>query len=66
MWIGFKSPFNLVKFLERDIYLEEKLEEFESDFEKDEVVEVWKWNKYTIGYIFRIFFITSLVIFFYF
>ncbi len=40
MRIGCRSPFNLVKFLERDIDLEEKLKEFESDFEKDEVVEV--------------------------
>jgi hypothetical protein len=28
-----------------DIDLEDGLEEFEGDFEKDEVVEVWKWNK---------------------
>ncbi len=35
-----KSPFNLIEFLERNIDLEEELEEFEGDFEKDEVVEV--------------------------
>ncbi len=40
-----KSPFNLREFLEMDIDLEDGLEEFEGDFEKDEVVEVWKWNK---------------------
>ncbi len=40
MRIRCKSPFNLVNFFERDIDLEEELEEFESDFEKDEVVEV--------------------------
>ncbi len=38
--VGCKSPFNLIEFLKRDIGLEEELEEFEGDFEKDEVVEV--------------------------
>jgi hypothetical protein len=35
-----KSPFNLREFLEMDIDLEDEFEEFEGDFEKDEVVEV--------------------------
>ncbi len=35
-----KSPSNLVEFLEKDINLEEKLREFEGDFERDEVIEV--------------------------
>ncbi len=35
-----KSPYNLVEFFERDVDLEEKLEEFEGEFERDEVVEV--------------------------
>ncbi len=35
-----KSPSNLLKFLEMDINLEEKLEKFEREFEKDEVVEM--------------------------
>ncbi len=34
-----KSPFNLLKFLEMDMDLEEELEQFEGKFEKD-VVEV--------------------------
>jgi hypothetical protein len=38
--IGCKSPFNLVKFLEKDVNLEENLEEFEGEFARDEVVEV--------------------------
>jgi len=38
--IGCKSPFNLVEFLEKNIDLEEKLEEFERHFENDEIVEV--------------------------
>jgi hypothetical protein len=38
--IGCKSPFNLLEFLERDINLEEELEEFEGEFEKDEVFEM--------------------------
>ncbi len=42
--IGCKSPFNLVEFLEKDIDLEEELEEFEGDFEKDELL-VSNWNK---------------------
>jgi hypothetical protein len=36
--IGCKSPFNL--FLQRDINLKEELEEFEGEFEKDEIVEI--------------------------
>jgi len=35
-----KYPSDLVKFLERNIDLEEELEKFENDFEKDEVVEI--------------------------
>jgi hypothetical protein len=46
-----KSPSNLVEFLERDIDLEEKLKEFEGDFERDEVIEVWKLNNYIFNYI---------------
>jgi len=38
--IGYKSPSNLLEFLERDINLEEELEEFEGEFERDEVIEV--------------------------
>jgi hypothetical protein len=38
--VACKSPFNLIEFLEENIDLEEELEEFEGDFEKDEVVEV--------------------------
>ncbi len=38
--IGCKSPSNLLEFLERDINLEVELEDFEGEFEKDEVVEV--------------------------
>jgi hypothetical protein len=40
-----KSPFNLLEFLERDMDLEEELEEFEGEFEKNEIVEVLKFNK---------------------
>ncbi len=38
--IGCKSPSNLVEFLEKDVDLEEELEEFEGEFQRDEVVEV--------------------------
>jgi len=38
--IGPKSQFNLLEFLERDMNLEEELEKFEREFEKDKVVEV--------------------------
>jgi len=34
-----KPPFNLVEFLKRDIDWEEELEEFEGEFERDEIVE---------------------------
>jgi hypothetical protein len=35
-----KFLFNLSKFLERDIDLEEEFEEFKGEFERDEVVEM--------------------------
>jgi hypothetical protein len=38
--ISCKSPSNLVEFLEKDVVLEEELEEFEGEFERDEVIEV--------------------------
>jgi hypothetical protein len=38
--IGCKYPFTLLEFPERDIDLEEELEKFEGEFEKDEVIEV--------------------------
>ncbi len=38
--IGCKSPSSLMKFLEKDVDLEEQLEEFEGEFETDEIVEV--------------------------
>jgi hypothetical protein len=33
------SPSNLLEFLERDMDLEEELEEFEREFKRDEIVE---------------------------
>ncbi len=36
--IGCISPFNFVKFLERNINIEEELKEFEMEFERDKVV----------------------------
>jgi len=39
-WIGCKFSSNLIEFFEKDINLEKELEEFEGEFEKDEVVEV--------------------------
>jgi hypothetical protein len=36
--IGYKSPSNLVEFLEKDVGLKEELEEFEGEFERDEIV----------------------------
>ncbi len=38
--IGCKSQSNLLEFLKRDVHLEVELEEFEGEFERDEVVEV--------------------------
>jgi hypothetical protein len=38
--IGCKSPFSLVKFIDIDGDLQDKLEEFESSFEWDEVVDL--------------------------
>jgi hypothetical protein len=43
--VGCKSPSNLVEFLERDVNLEDELENFEGDFEKSGIVEVWKLYK---------------------
>jgi hypothetical protein len=38
--VGYKSPSNLIEFIEMDENLEEELEEFERAFEKDEVVKI--------------------------
>jgi len=38
--IGCKSPSNLMEFLEEDVDLKKESEEFEGEFERDEVVEV--------------------------
>jgi hypothetical protein len=38
--VGCKSPSNLVAFIESDLNLEKKFEEFERAFERDEVVEL--------------------------
>ncbi len=35
-----QDAFNLLEFFERDMDLEEELEKFEGEFERDEVVEV--------------------------
>ncbi len=48
---GCQSPSNLIDFLEKDINVEKELEEFEGDFERDEVVEAWKSSKYIVSYI---------------
>ncbi len=37
--IGCKSSSKLMEFLERDVDLEEELEEFEGEFEKEEIFE---------------------------
>ncbi len=38
--VGCKSPFNLVEFIEVDQDIEEELEQFKGNFEKDEVFEL--------------------------
>jgi hypothetical protein len=38
--IGHKSPSSLLKFIDIDRDLKEKLEKFESSFERDEVVDL--------------------------
>ncbi len=38
--IGCKSPFNSIESFERDINSKEEKKKFESDFERDEVIEV--------------------------
>ncbi len=43
--IGYNSPSNLMKFLGKDVDLEEELKKFETEFERDEVVEVYNFNK---------------------
>jgi hypothetical protein len=29
------------------------LEKFEGDFERDKVVEIWKWNKNNVGHVLK-------------
>jgi len=51
--IGRECPFKLLEVLERDIDLEKELEKFEGDFERDKVVEIWKWNKNNVGHVLK-------------
>ncbi len=43
--IGCKFSSNLVEFFKKDKDFEEDLKKIECDFQRDEVVEVWKSNK---------------------
>jgi hypothetical protein len=43
--IGCKCPYNLLKFLEKDINSKEEFEKFEGEFEKYEIIEVQKFNQ---------------------
>jgi hypothetical protein len=38
--IGYKSPFDLLEFFERDMDLEKEFEELEGEFERDGVAKV--------------------------
>ncbi len=39
--VSCKSPFSLIKFIDMDGDLKEKLEKFNCSFELDEVVDMW-------------------------
>ncbi len=42
--IGCKTSSNLVEFIIMNLDLEKELEEFESEFEKEEIVDMWKFE----------------------
>jgi hypothetical protein len=39
-WVEYKAPFNLINFIEMDGELEDNLEQFEDEFEKNKVFEL--------------------------
>jgi hypothetical protein len=51
-----------VEFLEKDVDLEEELKEFEGEFERDEVVEVYNFNNKILFSVKKLF-VTMFVIF---
>jgi hypothetical protein len=51
-----------VEFLEKDVDLEEELKEFEGEFERDEVVEVYNFNNKILFSVKKLF-VTLFVIF---
>jgi hypothetical protein len=40
-----KAPFNLVRFIEMNVKLEKKLEEFDDEFERQEIMNTWMFRK---------------------
>jgi hypothetical protein len=46
-WIGFKTPFNLVRFIKMDVHFKKRLEEFDNEFEREEMVDMWKFGRKT-------------------
>ncbi len=51
-----------MEFLEKDVDLEEELKEFEGEFERDEVVEVYNFNNKILFSVKKLF-VTMFVIF---
>jgi hypothetical protein len=46
--VGCKTPFNLVAIIEMSVDLKKnELEEFETEFERKEIVDMWKFGKKT-------------------
>lgn len=44
--VGCKYLFNLIKFIEMDEDLKEKVKiKFEGDFDKDEIIKLWKYKQ---------------------
>ncbi len=43
--VGCKAPFNLVEIIEMNVDLKNELEEFETKFEREEIVDMWKFGK---------------------
>ncbi len=46
--VGCKTPFNLVAIIGMNVDLKNELEAFEIEFEREEIVDVWKFGKHLI------------------
>ncbi len=46
--VSFKTPINLIKFIKMDVHLKKRLEEFDGEFEREEIVYMLTYGRETL------------------